>query len=72
MLDRYTKVVLTVIATALVALVVQNSVNVAHAIGYGDACGMPGHPACQVAWTTPMPVHTVEMPPEPGPPATKH
>jgi hypothetical protein len=53
MIDRYTKMVLTVIAIALSALVVQNGINAARAqptvtLGYNDACGTSTHPICQV------------------------
>ena len=55
MIDRYTKAVLTVIAVSLIALVAQNAVRLARA-DYNDACGFVGHPACQVTWSSPMPV----------------
>ena len=59
--DRYTKIVLTIIAASLVALVTQNGVQMAIAqVGYNDACGTPIHPVCQVAWSTPMPVRNVQ------------
>lgn len=54
--DRYTKVVLTIIAGALVALVAQNSITIARAVGYTDACGTITHPACEVTWSRPLPV----------------
>ncbi len=59
MVDRYTKIVLTVIAASLVILVAQNGIKVAAALNYNDVCGTAGHPVCQVAWTTPMPVHVI-------------
>jgi hypothetical protein len=52
MIDRYTKAVSTVIATALVA---QNSMRPV-AAAYNDACGFVGHPAREVTWTLPLPV----------------
>jgi len=59
MIDRYTKIVLTVIAGSLLALVVQNSVRFAVAsVDYNDACGTATHPACQVTWSSPLPVRT--------------
>jgi hypothetical protein len=58
MVDRYTKVVLTIIAAALVAIVAQNGVRLAFAaVDYNDACGTATHPACHVEWSRPMPVH---------------
>ena len=61
MIDRYTKIVLTIIAASLVALVMQNGVQMALAqVSYNDACGKPTHPVCQVAWSTPMPVRSVQ------------
>lgn len=61
MIDRYTKIVLTIIAASLVALVTQNGVQMALAqVGYNDACGTATHPVCQVAWSTPMPVRNVQ------------
>jgi hypothetical protein len=56
MVDRYTKIVLTVIAAALVGIVAENATTVARAIDYNDACGTATHPACQVTWSAPMPV----------------
>jgi hypothetical protein len=57
MIDRYTKVVLTIIAAALVALVVQNAAQTARAErGYYDVCGTATHPPCQVTWSSAMPV----------------
>ena len=57
MADRYTKIVLTVIAASLVALVMQNGVRMAiAAVDYNDACGTATHPACNVTWSSPMPV----------------
>ena len=47
MIDRYTKIVLTIIAASLVALVMQNGVQMALAqVSYNDACGTPTHPVC--------------------------
>ena len=61
MIDRYTKIVLTIIAASLVALVMQNGVQMALAqVSYNDACGTPTHPVCQVSWSTPMPVRSVQ------------
>ena len=60
MIDRYTKIILTIIAASLVALVMQNGVQMALAqVGYNDACGT-AHPVCQVSWSTPMPVRNVQ------------
>jgi len=57
MVDRYTKIILTVIAASLVALVMQNGVRMAvAAVEYYDACGTATHPACNVTWSSPMPV----------------
>ena len=57
MIDRYTKVVLTIIAGSLVALVAQNSIHFAMAsVDYNDACGTATHPPCVVIWTSAMPV----------------
>ena len=62
MIDRYTKIVLTIIAASLVALVMQNGVQMALAqVSYNDACGTPTHPVCQVSWSTPMPVRSVPV-----------
>jgi hypothetical protein len=60
MIDRYTKIVLTIIAASLVALGMQNGVQMALAQVYNDACGTPTHPVCQVSWSTPMPVRSVQ------------
>jgi hypothetical protein len=46
-MDRYTKAVLTVIAGALVALVVQNGPRPANAQVTGLACGETAH-ACHI------------------------
>ena len=46
MIDRYTKVVLTVIAAALCGLVIQNAVGPAMAVG--GACGGFGERPCEV------------------------
>ena len=56
MIDRYTKVILTVIAVSLMALVMQNAVRLAWAVDYNDACGTATHPPCQVTWSVAMPV----------------
>jgi hypothetical protein len=70
MVDRYTKLVLTVIAGALVVLAAQNGLNFARAaVGYNDVCGAVGHPACQVVWTTPMPVNVVTQETPQSPPS---
>ena len=47
MVDRYTKVILTVIAAALVALVVQQAVPSASAAG-GSGCGLHSWEPCYV------------------------
>jgi hypothetical protein len=61
MIDRYTKIMLTIIAASLLALVMQNGVQMALAqVGYNDACGTATHPVCQVSWSTPMPVRNVQ------------
>ena len=61
MIDRYTKIVRTIIAASLVALVMQNGVQMALAqVSYNDACGRPTHPVCQASWSTPMPVRSVQ------------
>jgi len=57
MFDRYTKAVLTVIAVALVALVVQNFMKPSFAQDAG--CGGYGQSPCAVAWSTPMPVYSI-------------
>ncbi len=58
MIDKYTKIILTVIAIALTALAVENGVRMAKAaVGYNDACGTVTHPPCNVIWSRPMPVH---------------
>jgi hypothetical protein len=57
MVDRYTKIVLTIIAASLVALAVQNGTRFAiAALDYNDACGTATHPPCQVTWSSAMPV----------------
>lgn len=62
MVDRYTKVVLTVIAGSLCAIAVKQAVLPAFAqmVGYNDACGTATHPVCQVEWSRPMPVRIVQ------------
>jgi len=57
MIDRYTKVVLTVIAAALVTLVVQNIVK--PSLAQDSGCGSYGQSPCAVAWSTPMPVYSI-------------
>lgn len=60
MIDRYTKIVLTVIAAALVGLVAQNGFRNALAQqvpGCGNAAY--GQAPCTVTWSTPLPVLTV-------------
>jgi hypothetical protein len=60
MLDRYTKIVLTVIAVALVVLVAQNGLRTSFAQqtpGCGNA--MFGQEPCTVTWSTPLPVLAV-------------
>lgn len=52
-MDRYTKIVLTVIALALVAIAGESGIGAASAqqeihLAYGDACGTATHPICQV------------------------
>ncbi len=59
MIDRYTKIVLTIIAAALVAIVAQNGLLPAMAqsnVAYSDACGTVTHPPCKVQWDSAMPV----------------
>ena len=51
MIDRYTKVVLTVIAVALVTLVVQNIVK--SSLAQDSGCGGYGQSPCAVAWSSP-------------------
>jgi hypothetical protein len=60
MVDRYTKIVLTIIAAALVTLVAQNGLMVAFA-QQNIACGnaMYGQPPCTVTWSSPLPVRPV-------------
>jgi hypothetical protein len=60
MVDRYTKIVLTIIAAALVALVAQNGLMTAFA-QQDTACGnaMYGEPPCTVTWSSPLPVRPV-------------
>ena len=57
MIDRYTKIILTVIAVALVALVTQNVIRPSFAQDFG--CGSYGQSPCAVAWSTPMPVYSI-------------
>jgi hypothetical protein len=61
MIDRYTKAVLTVIATALVALVVQNWLMAASA-QQANACGntLYAQPPCTVVWSSPLPVRVAQ------------
>jgi len=60
MVDHYTKIVLTVIAAALVALVAQNGLMTVFA-QQDTACGniRYGQPPCTVTWSTPLPVLTI-------------
>jgi hypothetical protein len=60
MVDHYTKIVLTVIAAALVALVVQNGLMTAFA-QQDTGCGnmMYGQQPCTVTWSKPLPVLTI-------------
>jgi hypothetical protein len=60
MVDRYTKAVLTIIAGALVALVMQNYPRSSSAQEPG--CGGYGQSPCAVAWSTPMPVYSIIRP----------
>ena len=46
MADRYTKIVLTIIAGALCALVLQNATSTAVAVG--DGCGASSYDPCHV------------------------
>jgi hypothetical protein len=57
MVDRYTKAVLTVIAAALVAIVVQNGLASA-AAQLNTGCGntMFAQTPCTVVWRSPLPV----------------
>ncbi len=60
MVDRFTKMILTVIAGALVILVAQNAVgtSVAQRVpGCGNVSS--GQPPCTVTWSNPLPVVTV-------------
>ena len=60
MTDRYSRIVLTVIAAALVTLVVQNGVKSAFAqrdAGCGNVAF--GQVPCTVTWSSPLPVLTV-------------
>lgn len=56
MIDRYTKIVLTIIAVSLSALAAQNGMRMAWAIDYNEACGTVGHPPCHVVWSQALPV----------------
>ncbi len=60
MVDRYTKVILTIIAAALVILVAQNAVGTS-AAQRTQGCGIVsiGQPPCSVTWSNPLPVVTV-------------
>jgi len=60
MVDRYIKIVLTVIAAALVVLVAQNGLMRAHA-QQTPGCGNItfGQEPCTVTWSNPLPVLTV-------------
>ncbi len=57
MTDRYTKIILTVIAVALVALVTQNVIK--PSLAQDSGCGSYGQSPCAVAWSTPMPVYSI-------------
>jgi len=61
MVDAYTKIILTIIAAALVALVAQNGLMKAFAQQSVIPCGNAnfGEPPCTVTWSTPLPVLTV-------------
>jgi hypothetical protein len=61
MVDTYTKIVLTIIAVALVALVAQNGLMKAYAQQPIIPCGNVniGEPPCTVTWSVPLPVLTV-------------
>jgi hypothetical protein len=63
MVDRYTKIVLTIIACALAALVVQNQFPSARA-QTGDNCGGPKNP-CYVTSLPKIPVWVAVNPKEP-------
>ena len=56
MIDRYTKIVLTIIATSLVALVFQNLSQSALAQG-SDPCGSSPQTACWIQATASHPVY---------------
>ena len=60
MVDRYTKIVLTVIAGALVVLVAQNGLLTAFA-QQAPGCGNVafGQAPCTVTWSSPLPVFAV-------------
>jgi hypothetical protein len=60
MVDRYTKIVLTVIAAALVALVAQNGLMTAFA-QQNTGCGniTYGQQPCTVTWSSPLPVRAI-------------
>ena len=60
MVDRYTKIVLTIIAAALVTLVLQNGLMTAFA-QQNTGCGNIafGQPPCTVTWSSPLPVLAV-------------
>jgi hypothetical protein len=60
MVDRYTKIVLTAIAAALVVLVAQNGLRTAFA-QQTPGCGnvASGQQPCTVTWSSPLPVIAV-------------
>lgn len=57
MIDRYTKAVLTIIAIALVVLVVQDITK--RSVAQDAGCGGYGQSPCAVAWSSPMPVYSI-------------
>jgi hypothetical protein len=63
MTDRYTKTVLTIIAAALTALVIQNQFPLAKA-QTGESCGNPKTP-CYVTSSPKLPVWVAANPKEP-------
>jgi hypothetical protein len=62
MIDRYTKIVLTVIAAALTSLAVQNGLMTASA-QQNTACGnaMYAQQPCTVVWHDPLPVRVSQF-----------
>lgn len=47
-MDKYTKTVLTIIAFALVAIALQNTITPAKAVGGGGGCGLETYRPCYV------------------------